>query len=650
MDFYTELKLKNNIHTVASILGYNGKKSGNCYQGDCPKHGSKDGKCLVLWSGFQGFKCYHCGATGDVIKLVEIFKRIDHKEAVKFLADRVGMPLWEGKKLTPEEVAQREGDAEERLLVESMLTEASEWYHDQLKNFPDIMDHLTNHYGFSQDIVEQLRIGFAPPGTSHPSITSDLANHLNKFPQFKGKLVLSGLFSFKTPSGPLWDYFQGRIIFPYWKGGKVVYMAGRATKHTPISPENPTPPKYTKLRTHKADDEKRKHISKFIQNDSFMGEDEIRGEKEIIITEGAPDWVSAIDKGFAAVSPVTTNFREQDNEKLVQLTAGAEAIYIINDNEVNMAGLKGALNTGKFSTKEKRNVFIVQLPRPQGTDKIDLNEYFLKNTADDLRKVMKDSKSLLEILIDGLPGDFIKAQPVIKEDLAPILIELDEAKYEHYFGIIRKKTKTNQKALEADMDAARNAKREALAKKEEKKVDPEVEKCAQEIAMDPLLFKKRIDVVNEAGVVGERGVIAMYLCALDSRLLPDDPISPNVLAIKNAGHFGAGKSYTLTTCLQIYPNSSFYQMTNGSAKSIFFLEGGLKHKALIVTEGFQFQANNAADSELVYAIRSLLSEGRLNYSVVEKDDKGQFRTMDQKTSRTNIVYHYDCDGITRSTI
>ena len=79
--------------------------------------------------------------------------------------------------------------------------------------------------------------------------------------------------------------------------------------------------KYKKLRRQDLSDEKRKHISKFIGTETFMGEDSIRGAKEIIITEGAPDWVSAVDHGFAAISPVTTNFREEDFEKLAQLTA-----------------------------------------------------------------------------------------------------------------------------------------------------------------------------------------------------------------------------------------------------------------------------------------------------------------------------------------
>jgi hypothetical protein len=128
-------------------------------------------------------------------------------------------------------------------------------------------------------------------------------------------------------------------------------------------------------------------------------------------------------------------------------------------------------------------------------------------------------------------------------------------------------------------------------------------------------------------VVGERNVMAMYFCALDSRLLSENVKSPNVLAMKNAGHFGSGKSYTLMSVLEIYPESKYLLITNGSPKSIYHLEEGLKHKALVVTEGFQFQEKNAADSELVYVIRSLISEGRVSYQFVEKDEAGKLKTV-----------------------
>ena len=420
-DFYTDLKSKNEILCVAQDMGYNGEKTGSSWQGECPTHISTNGKCLVIWPSTQSFKCFHCGEKGDVINLVMLFKKLDHRDAVNYLADRVGMPQLGYKNLTPEEKSRREAEYQEKALIENILTEATAWYHSQLDKYPEIKKHLINHYEFSEDIIEELQIGFAPPPTTNNSV-SQLATHLSKFSEFQGKLALSGLFSFGSPDGPFFDFFKGRIVFPYWKNGKVVYMTARATNLTPVDPYecytdkarnvkdkgNPEYIKYKKLRTHDPNDPKRKHISKFIQNDSFMGEDNIRGAGEIIITEGAPDWVSAVDKGFAAISPVTTNFRDEDLEKLELLTRQAKSIYIINDNEENQAGLNGALKTGKYLTKNGRNVFLVELPRPDGVNKIDLNEYFRDYTADNLRDLMKKAKSVLEIMIYKLPNDFLK--------------------------------------------------------------------------------------------------------------------------------------------------------------------------------------------------------------------------------------------------
>ena len=648
MDFYEQLKLKNNIVTVAFSLGYNGKKTGNCFQGDCPRHGSEGGKCLVIWPRIQGFRCYHCGEKGDVIDLVRLYKRCDHKTARDFLANQARMPHLHEKDLSPEEIERREAEVKEKMLVEDILTTATQWYHQQLQAYPDIQDHLLTHYGFSQEIIDELELGFGPPPRSdNPS--SELAEHLSSFPNFKGKLALSGLFTFVSPSGPYYDYFRGRIIFPYWKGGKVVYMGARATSLTPIDQYEcylnkngeikkdeqgyPEFIKYKKLRTHDPDDEKKKFISRFIQNNAFLGEDTIYGEKDVLITEGFPDWVSSIDKGFAAISPATTNFRERDFEKLGRLTQNADVVYIINDNEENQAGLKGAINTARYLTHEGRNVFLVELPRPAGATKIDLNEYLVDHSALDLRHLMDESKSFLDILIDNLPGDFIKAQPIIKEEIAPLLIELDESKLEHYLGVVKKKTKTTQKALDTEIEDARERREEALKQskqEQEKPIDPDVQKMADEIALDPLAFKHRLDLANELGVVGERGIMAIYYVALDSRLLlPSNAATPNALAIKNAGHPGAGKSFVLMIILILYPEDCYVLVTNGSAKSIYYLKEGLKHKAFIVTEGFQFQENNAVDSELAYITRSLISEGRIRYITVEKDEKGNLMTAEK---------------------
>ena len=65
--------------------------------------------------------------------------------------------------------------------------------------------------------------------------------------------------------------------------------------------------------------------------------------------------------------------------------------------------------------------------------------------------------------------------------------------------------------------------------------------------------------------------------------------------------------------MKLYPKSAYYLITSGSAKSLYNLNDGLKHKALILTEALQLQSGRQGDNELAYSIRTLVSEGRLKY-------------------------------------
>ena len=156
-------------------------------------------------------------------------------------------------------------------------------------------------------------------------------------------------------------------------------------------------------------------------------------------------------------------------------------------------------------------------------------------------------------------------------DIFPILSSCETGPFEHYLKILKTRVKTTSKAIVAELVAFKEAKSKAEVPKAIQ-IDPEIEKLAKDISQDPILYKRRIDAINKAGVVGERKNIAMYFATLDSRLLPDNPNNPNALATKNSGHFGSGKSFTLMSCLSIYPESSYVLITNGSPKSLYYIK------------------------------------------------------------------------------
>jgi len=158
---------------------------------------------------------------------------------------------------------------------------------------------------------------------------------------------------------------------------------------------------------------------------------------------------------------------------------------------------------------------------------------------------------------------------------------------------------------------------------EEEEINPAIREEALALLHDPQLFKKRIDAINRAGVVNERANISLYFVTLDSRLLKDfGKPGQRALALKSSGHFGAGKSFALSSCLTIYPPKAYHLLTSGSEKSLYYLPDGLSHKCLIVAEGFQFTGERG-DNEISFIVRCLISEGQVVRIVVEKGEDGK---------------------------
>lgn len=151
---------------------------------------------------------------------------------------------------------------------------------------------------------------------------------------------------------------------------------------------------------------------------------------------------------------------------------------------------------------------------------------------------------------------------------------------------------------------------------------------ACELGRQKNVFKQRIDLVNRIGVIGERRVIAMLLIALDSRLIIPNERNTDVIAVRAVGSSGAGKSFVLHKCLDIYDSAAYTALTAASDKSLFYSEeDGLKHKCLILEEAFLLEQARGKDSAFQYSLRSLISEGQLKYLV-----RGQERLISGPTS------------------
>ena len=80
-DIKTSVGLKDLLESKGIRL----KKNGKGYFGLCPFHHDKN-PSLSITPSKNEWHCFGCGAGGDVIRFVELFDRVDFKEAIKRLS------------------------------------------------------------------------------------------------------------------------------------------------------------------------------------------------------------------------------------------------------------------------------------------------------------------------------------------------------------------------------------------------------------------------------------------------------------------------------------------------------------------------------------------------------------------------------------
>ena len=91
--FLDELKLKNDLVDVVGKYVRLEQRGGN-FWGKCPFHHEKTASFSVNARG-QFFYCFGCHKSGDVITFIMGIESLEFNDAVKYLAERVKMPLPE---------------------------------------------------------------------------------------------------------------------------------------------------------------------------------------------------------------------------------------------------------------------------------------------------------------------------------------------------------------------------------------------------------------------------------------------------------------------------------------------------------------------------------------------------------------------------
>lgn len=562
---------------------------GNAYAGTVGTAGHSGESLKVDGSG-QVWKDFKNGKGGDVLDWIGYVNGLDARgtdfpEVLRIAADLAGVEL--------EEMTEEERDAaKEKADIHNLFTTAAEVYHKNLT--PELYDHIFQKWGITRETVDRLKMGY--------SKTCRNLNDLDNTTLKKSGLVFvnGGMIG--------GEVFRGRIIFPYWKNGKVVYLIGRETEETPRIINKETgkdeTPKYQKLLVHK---EGREYVSASVQNSYFYGEDSLRGSDYCIITEGVADCIAMLQAGFPCISPVTVQFREKDNPKLISHAKRLNRVYICNDNEANKAGLKGALNTSEALEGAGIETRLIILPKPEGIDKIDIADYMKEHNREDFKELIDSSIRLWDFKLKQVE---IKASLTSMERLRAFhtfisndLHVMDLNEWEIFvnnevakrFRLTKKDIKTTiegciRERIRKKIAASEQEQEPAESEKEEdrlKTYPEEIRELAYQILKegDPLRFI--LDTWNLRHV-GDRNIGENCLCAVASTYI----LNTRGLHVKPSGESGKGKSDAIETVLTLLPEHK-YISGSMSSKSLYY-HPDLKSGTIIYSDDANFTDDTIA--------------------------------------------------------
>ena len=120
----------------------------------------------------------------------------------------------------------------------------------------------------------------------------------------------------------------------------------------------------------------------------------------------------------------------------------------------------------------------------------------------------------------------------------------------------------------------------------------------ERLLTSPMFFTECLDALRRTGLIGERkNALVLYLLGT-SRLLPR-PINAYV-----KGHSATGKNFLVAKVLDLFPESSFVEISAASDKAWHYSADSFENKIVYVQE-----QNKAIGS--VHPVRLLISEGKL---------------------------------------
>lgn len=275
--------------SIVDVVGNKVKltKRGREYLGLCPFHNEKTPSFTVNESkGF--YHCFGCGAHGDIIKFEMDANGLPFIEAVKKLADKVGLQLPAWSKESQEQNLKRKS-------LYEIMDIACTYFEKNLRMPVGAhgLSYFKDKRALSEETIKKFRLGYAPSGNGLKALLA--SKGISEQDMAELGLIAVPEDKSRAPH----DFFRDRVMIPIMdKQGNVIAFGGRIMDNSqPKYLNSPETPIFNKRR---------------ILYNMNNAREPAYSAKRLIICEGYMDVIALDSFNFSyATAPLGTALTEE---------------------------------------------------------------------------------------------------------------------------------------------------------------------------------------------------------------------------------------------------------------------------------------------------------------------------------------------------
>ncbi|MEY5027860.1 MAG: primase [Pseudomonadota bacterium] len=350
------------------------KKGGANFMGLCPFHGEKSPSFTVSPSK-QFFHCFGCGKNGNAIGFLMEHTGMTFVEAVKDLAQQVGMQVPQEQQ-SPEDRARAAAQKARQDSLTDILEKAGESWRKHLKDTPRAVDYLKGR-GLSGQIAKRFGLGYAPEGWR---------NLASVFPKYDDSLLTESGLVIEGDDDKRYDRFRDRIMFPIRNvKGECIGFGGRVLGDgTPKYLNSPETPVFHKGRE---------------LYGLYEAREALHSAGYVLVTEGYMDVVALAQLGFPnAVATLGTACTPDHVQKLFKFTDAV--VFSFDGDAAGRRAARKALEGALPYATDTRSIKFLFLPAEHDPD-----SYIRAHGRDGFAEQIRQAEPLSRFLIEAASAD-----------------------------------------------------------------------------------------------------------------------------------------------------------------------------------------------------------------------------------------------------